>query len=243
MQKAQRRKRLPEVEREKVVNLSQKTLWSDDGKEALSYLKDKRGFSDSTLKCFGLGYVPRGVTNSYGMPHEFAGRIVITIRDQNGTLVALSSRDWRENSQFKFWHEQYPKSDFLFGLDVSKKSFISNNKAIVVEGEFDVIQLNTRNIVCVVGLVGSSICLKQIATLSRYCKEIFFVFDGDTAGKNALERAKKISRDYRINSLYEISMIPVMLPDNDDPDDFIKKNCRSGFINLLKEAKKNYIKV
>jgi len=236
------RRKLTEIERQKVKRLSINTLFSTEGKEALDYLKLKRGFSDDVINIFGIGYVPSHVNNIYGDPHEFAGRIVLPISDSHGELVALSSRDWRENAYSKFFHEQYKKSNHLYALDIAKKYIIKYNKAIIVEGEFDVIKMHSKNIKCSVGMLGSALSIKQISLLSRYCQEIFLVFDGDNAGKKSMEKAMQLNIKYGLRQFYDISIVPVFLPDGLDPDDFIKDKGREAFMSLLRESKNNIMK-
>jgi len=230
------------VERQKVKRLAIDTLSSPEGKEALNYLKLKRGFSVDVIDNFGLGYVPSHVNNLYGDPHEFAGRIVLPIHDPYGELVALSSRDWRENAYSKFFHEQYIKSNYLYALDIAKDYIIRSNQAIIVEGEFDVIQMHSINIKRTVGMLGSSLSIKQISLLSRYCQEIFLMFDGDEAGKNSMERAMKLNVKYSLKNIYDILIIPVVVPNGLDPDDFIKTEGKASLVNLLKKSKIDLLK-
>ena len=236
------RRRLAELERQKVKKLAIETLSSTEGKEALDYLKLKRGFSVNVIDNFGLGYVPSHVNNLYGDPHEFAGRIVLPIHDPYGELVALSSRDWRENAYSKFFHEQYIKSNYLYALDVAKDHIIKSNQAIIVEGEFDVMKMHSIGIRRAVGMLGSSLSIKQISLLSRYCQEIFLVFDGDEAGRTSMERAMKLNVKYGLKQYYDILIIPVAMPNNLDPDDFIKTEGKVSLINLFKKSKIDIMK-
>jgi len=236
------RRRLTELERQKVKKLAIDTLSSPEGKEALGYLKLKRGFSNNVIDNFGLGYVPTHVNNLYGDPHEFAGRIVLPIHDPYGELVALSSRDWREDAYSKFFHEQYTKSNYLYALDIAKDHIIKSNQAIIVEGEFDVMKMHSIGIRRTVGMLGSSLSIKQISLLSRYCQEIFLMFDGDEAGKNSMERAMQLSSKYGLRQFYDILIIPVVLSNGLDPDDFIKTEGKVSLVNLLRKSKIDIMK-
>ena len=226
------------MERKKVLNLAIDTLYSQEGKEALDYLKTSRGFSAYTINSFGLGYVPSRVNNIYGDPHEFAGRIVLPIRNSYGDLVALSSRDFREGARNKFFHEQFKKSNCLFALDIAKASIIKNNKVIVVEGELDVMKMYSVGIKYTVGTWGSSFSIKQVSLLARYCQEIFLLFDGDDAGRNVIRRSMKMNITYGLDGS-GITLIPSYLPDGFDPDDFIKENGKDEMIKLLRRSKKS----
>jgi len=210
---------------------------SDEGKEAFSYLHEERRIPVKYLEIFEMGYVPKRVTNLNGDTHEFAGRIVMPIRDQYGSLVALSSRDWRKDAYQKFLHEQYCKSDYLYAMNIAKSSILKRKQAILVEGELDVIQMHVNGIGCTVGVLGSALGLKQIALLSRYCSEIFLLFDGDEPGKQALEKAVQLCMDYKLTNLFGVKIIPVILTGDTDPDEFLRKEGRNKLISLLKESK------
>ncbi|MFW6173466.1 MAG: toprim domain-containing protein [Elusimicrobiota bacterium] len=234
------RKKLPEVERKKIVDLAQPTLYSGAGQDALQYLTNERKLAQDVLRVFSVGYVPQSVRNLWGYNHEFSGRIIFPIFDQYNDLVALSSRDWRENAYMKFFHEQFDKSNYLYGLNVAKKSILKFNKAIVVEGDIDVLMSHQVNLRLTVGVLGSAINLKQIALLSRYCQNILFVFDGDKAGREALKRVIKLNNDYRLYR-YDINIIGVQLPNGYDPDLFIVKEGKDKYVNFLSDASKKFL--
>ena len=222
------------------MQLAHQELKANNGKDAYQYLKNVRGISDRVIDEFKIGYVPHWITNLYDDKHEFAGRIIFPVYDQSGELVALSSRDWREGAGMKFFHETYKKRNHLFGLNVAKENILKYNKAFVVEGEIDVFKLHSHNIDCTVGMIGSVLHLEQIALLSRYCQNIFLVFDGDSAGQKAAEKAMKLSREKEMSKAYDIDMFPVYLPDKLDPDEFISKNGPKNFVELLKQSTKNF---
>lgn len=237
------RSKLPDIEREKLVQLSQPTLWDEEGKEALEYLRIVRGFSDDSIKAFKLGYVPHWVKRDNGLFHEFAGRILIPIYNQYDNLIAVSSRDWREGAERKFHHESFSKAHFLFGLNIAKKAILERSQSIIVEGEFDVISLHNRGFTFTVGALGSSLQLYQLAILSRYCSEIYLLFDSDTAGKQATERSVKIGVNNQFFDVFDIKLIPVSLPAGDDPDDFIKKNGVNSLVSLLRKHREEFNKL
>ena len=205
-------------------------------KEAFDYLTEVRGLSEDTIRKFCLGYVPRCVTNEFGDTHEVAGRIIIPIFNQYGQLIALSSRDWRKDAFRKFWHESYPKSLYLFGLDIAKEYIIKYDLCIIVEGEFDVMTLHDKGLNCAVGAVGTALQLYQISLLKRYCSDIYFVFDGDLAGLHALKRAMKLVSQYNLRGC-DINVVPVYLSKDDDPDSIVFEHGRAAFVNILKKAK------
>ena len=237
--------KIPEIEREKLVELAKQCIFSEEGKLAIDYLKSNaRHFDDVAIKMavdkFSIGYVPDNILNVNGTLHEFAGRLLIPIYDAYNTLVALSSRNFRQNAKMKFFHESFAKKNILYGFNVAKNSIIKHKMAIVVEGEFDVQYLHYKGFDFTVGILGSALSLSHIAMLSRYCREIFVVMDGDLAGLTATKKIIDNSLSKKIDALqyYNISVIPVALPDKTDPDDFVYKNGAESFISLLRQSRK-----
>lgn len=237
------RSKLPSIERKQLVELSEKTLLTDDGKEALTYLKSVRKLSDATIRKFRLGYVPHWIQNLHGDRHELAGRLTIPIYDQYADLIAVSSRDWREDAYQKFWHESFHKGLFLFGINLAKNQIIKRSKAVIVEGEFDVMSLANNGFTFTVGQLGSAPQLYQVALLSRYCSEIFILCDSDPSGDIAKDKLLKLSRDNQLFEVYGVNVIPVQLPVGQDPDEFIRKEGRDALLSVFREARAEIYKM
>jgi len=235
------RKLLPEVERKKIVELSQHELKTKEGKKAYEYLKEERKITDKIIEEFRIGYIPNWVTNLHDDKHEFAGRIIFPIYNQYDELVALSSRDWRQDTGMKFFHEMYRKRNYLYGLNVAKKNILQNKKAIVVEGEFDVLSLHSVGIDCAVGMLGSSFHLEQISLLSRYCQYIYMSFDGDSAGAESMKKVSLLCSQRNFRSMFDLSLIPSILPEKVDPDEFVHSYGAKKFIELLIKSKNEFL--
>jgi len=230
------RDKFSELEREDIVQFSCKKLFEPEGQEALKYLTDTRGLSKPVIEKFKYGYFPLNEKKGNDENHELCGRIVLPIYNQYNELVAISSRDWRENAYMKFWHESYTKHLYLYGLNVAKKSILLNNKSIVVEGEFDVAYLHNAGFDYAVGMLGSVIHLQQIALLCRYCDEIYFMFDGDKTGRKSNLKAKIMSANNSLK-MFGIETYHCVLPNDVDPDDFIKQNGKDEVIKMIDKAK------
>lgn len=238
----------PEVERRKLVELGQRSLWQDEGTEALDYLKWERGLSEEAIRRFQIGYCPLRVD------HELAGRIITPICDPYGKCIALSTRHLTRKKDF--WHEQFDKSFYLYGTHLAKEEMIRTQKAVVVEGEFDTAFLHSYKIRMAVGCCGSAFTPFHAAILARYVAEVYLVFDADKerivngkkmegSGQRATKRAKAANLFFKMRGdpdrMYRdpsgMMFIPVGLPVGSDPDDFIKDNGAREFVNLLKESK------
>lgn len=234
----------PEVERNAISELAQKTLWeeeSEDIQEALKYYREERGLSDDVLKRFRFGYYPQRLKKS---GHDWAGRLIMPLYDQHNKLIVLTSRDFRckDKTKMPHLHEEFDKKFYLFGINVAKPNIIRNQKAVVVEGQFDTACSHTFGINVTVGILGSAFSMYHVCVLSRYCSEIFLVFDTDVSGFKNLSRSMKMYNSYGLESL-GIRFIPVLLPLHKDPDEFLRKETRADYASLLLEAKKKTIEL
>jgi DNA primase len=196
------------------VTLAQRDLRSPVGKQALSYLTTERGFTDEVIDRFGVGFCP---LNS---PHQLCGRIITPIYDTFGELVALSTRHIDRNHSLRFWHETFDKGSYLYGLHLAKDEILRTGKVIIVEGEFDVIAYHSRGFKMTVGLCGKAFTLFQIGLLSRYCSEFYLMLDGDVSGRSALKRMMEMF-DKEGLAAYGLRFVPVYLPKDVDPDEFL----------------------
>ena len=239
---------LKEVERKNLVEIASQQLFENDqeSQEALSYLVDKRKFTEESLKEFSIGYVPYHIKNDEGHRHELAGKIIYPILNPYGELVAVSSRNWREGVKQKFWHESFDKPFYLYGFNVAKEYIKKYKKAILVEGEHDTISMHQRNLKMTCGILGSAPHVFQLALLMRYCDEIYTVFDSDHAGAVARKRILEIAENFNLN-MYGVKVYNVNLPtaselsladDKDvDPDFFVKTYGSKRMLKIINETK------
>tara|TARA_Y100000310_G_scaffold344994_1_gene461021 strand:- start:6821 stop:7453 length:633 start_codon:yes stop_codon:yes gene_type:complete len=208
--------------------LAKETLHSHEGREALKYLTEERGISIDVLKNFDVGYCPARVD------HELKNRIITPIYDVYCNLVALSSRHLKYKS---FFHESYDKSFYLYGLHAAKRDIICYNKAIVVEGEFDALYLHSHGFPIAVSMNGSSFGFFQTSLLSRYCSNIYVIFDADKKREQSVKRTREMYKRMGFGG-YGINFFLVYLPNGCDPDDYLKENGKEAFIHLLQNSVK-----
>lgn len=152
--------------------------------------------------------------------------------------MALSTRSLQipKGGKSHFWHESFDKSLYLYGLCYARDKILMSRKAIIVEGEFDVATLHSNDFKMTIGVCGSSFSLIQAGLLSRYCSEVFVVFDGDDSGKKSIKRVMELVKKNRLESnLDECGMnyVPVYLPDGVDPDSYVLRKGSKGFRELL----------
>jgi len=236
---------------------------SNEGQNALRYLKN-RGIHESTIKNFGLGYalsawdgfVSFVQSNNYDIEFfeklglvirkengeyydRFRGRIIFPIYSTSGRVIAFGGRIIIEDDeQPKYLNSPesriYIKGKTLFGLFQTKDEIRKNQSAILVEGYMDFLSLYQNGIKNVVASAGTALTMDQIFILSRTAPNFYLIFDGDEAGQKAAIRSIELLLQTDVN--FKI----VALPENEDPDSFIKKYGPDEFRHLI-ESGKNYI--
>ena len=227
-------KEYSETQRIKIVQVAKNSLKKEEGKIALNDLRENRKISDKIIDDFDFGYCPTDYDTQLG------GRIITPFYDTYGDLLVITTRhlDRTLKGVDRFWHETFDKGSYLYGLHYAKQNILKYKKAIVVEGEMDVAVLHSNDFSITVGVCGSAFTLSQASLLARYCSEVYFLFDGDDPGKLAAERVLKLYNDNGFDA-YGIKYIPVYLPPETDPDEFVITNGRDALKDLMIRAKQN----
>ena len=224
-----------------------------DTSGALQYLKD-RGFLESTLEKFEIGYAPKGdhkiveevkkagyninYLNQIGIinkdqKNRFGGRIIFPIHGITGEVLGFGGRILDNNIKAaKYLNSDssnlYQKSKILYGMHIAKYAIKKQDFCYVVEGYTDVIALFQFGIKNVVSSCGTSLTQEQIRLIHRFTNSITILFDSDDAGVNATIKA--------IDSILMEGMHPkiLQLPKGEDPASFIQvqdKNYVEQYIN------------
>ena len=219
-----------------------KNLMSSD-KIGLNYLK-KRGFSESTIKTFEIGYCSdndkslireikqAGYNVEYlkesriinqNEKNRFSGRLIFPIQNITGHVVGFGGRILQNNIKtVKYLNSDssdlYQKSKILYGLFLAKKHIKKFDSCYIVEGYTDVMALHQIGIKNVVSNCGTALTKDQIRLINRFTNNIIILFDSDNAGINATLKA--------IDAILEQNMMPqvLQLPSSEDPASFVTKN-------------------
>jgi DNA primase len=230
-----------------------------EGKLALEYFHH-RGFSDETIRSFGLGYAPNSwdalikhaeeqkftIDNleKAGLVRKrdegtyydyFRGRAMFPIFSNTGRVIGFGARKMREDDPLgKYLNSPetliYNKSRILYGLSQSKEAIRENDNAILVEGYADLISVYQGGAKNVVASSGTALTQEQIQLIGRYTKNITVVYDADSAGSKAALRGV----DLILENDLDVRVAP--LPEGDDPDSFVKKNGGEAFRELIENA-------
>ena len=230
-------------------------LMSPGGKWALDYLHS-RGLADATIRHFGLGAAPdswdallnhlksKGFSipdmlqadviakSSRGQHYDrFRNRVMFPLFNLRGNCIAFSGRmrPGDDKARGKYVNTQdtpvYKKSRHLFALNFAKNDCAE--RVILVEGNMDVISLHQAGFTNTVAALGTAFGEEQVKLLSRYTKEIVVTLDGDDPGQKAVRRTIEQLK----NSGIRIRVL--VIPDDMDPDDYIRKNGAAKFRMLL----------
>lgn len=240
--------------RDRLINLNsfaqkyfvQQLFDTDEGKSVgLSYYKE-RGFRETTIRKFGLGYSPKrrdafvrharqngydadvllksglGVGSEERLMDRFHDRVIFPIHSLTGQIVGFAGRILdNDKSKAKYLNspesELYNKSKTLYGIFFAKQAIARQDNCLLVEGYTDVISMHQAGIENVVASSGTSLTADQIKLIKRYTKNITILYDGDPAGIKASIRGIDMILEEGLNVRI------LLLPKGEDPDSFVQK--------------------
>ncbi|CAM4109890.1 DNA primase [Gillisia hiemivivida] len=239
-------------------------LKTDQGKAiGLSYFKE-RGFTDETIKEFGLGYcldewdafTSEAIRKGYKMDYlektgltivkgekqfdRFKGRVMFPIQSMSGRVLGFGGRILTNDKKAAKYlnspeSDIYHKSKVLYGIYHAKQYIAKEDNCYLVEGYTDVIQFHQSGIKNTVSSSGTALTSEQIRLINRLTKNITVLFDGDAAGMRAAIRGIDLILEQGMN------VKVVVFPEGEDPDSFAKKNSQSELEEYLEENSKDFI--
>lgn len=157
------------------------------------------------------------INNVYGECVAFSGRI---LRPQENVGKYVNSP---ETSIFK-------KGDVVFALDRARGPMGKTGKALLCEGQIDVIACHEAGLSFAVAPLGTAFTPEHARILSRYASRIVLCFDADKAGMAAADRA------FRELAPFGKDIFLVNLPAGDDPDSFMKREGKEVFSEMVEKA-------
>ena len=239
-------------------------LNSEEGKAiGYSYFKE-RGFTNETIKKFGLGYSPEAwdafTKEALGQGYKleflestgltipkddrpfdrFKGRVMFPIQSMSGRVLGFGGRILTNDKKAAKYlnspeSDIYHKSKVLYGIYHAKQSIAKLNNCYLVEGYTDVIQFNQAGIENVVSSSGTALSSDQIRLINRLTKNITMLFDGDAAGLRASIRGIDLILEEGMN------VKVCTFPDGEDPDSFAKKTSHDELVAYLENNAKDFI--
>ena len=244
---------------------SENLFHTDEGiSVGLAYFKE-RGFLQTTLKKFEIGYsfekrdafskkaLEDGHKRDYlvktglSIEHEdhifdrFSGRVMFPIHSLSGQVLGFGGRILKKDVKTAKYlnspeSEIYHKSRILYGIYQARKAITQEDKCYLVEGYTDVMSLHEAGIENVVASSGTSLTQEQIRLIKRFTQNITILYDGDPAGIKASVRGIDLVLEEGMN------VKVVLLPEPEDPDSYSKKVSNEEFARYLKENETDFIR-
>ena len=229
----------------------------------LGYLKE-RDFREETIHKFQLGYCPESgqafsqaaqkqqynpellvksglvVNRDERLVDNYRGRVLFPIHNQSGKVIGFGARLIRKNDRAPKYintpeNEIYVKSKLLYGMYFARQAIDKQNECLLVEGYTDVISLHQAGIENVVASGGTSLTVDQLRLIRKYTHNLTIIYDGDAAGVKAAMRGLDLALEEGLN----VNL--VLIPDNDDPDSYVKKIGAAAFQDYITKNRKDVI--
>ncbi len=218
--------------RREITGETRKTFrlgFAPDSWDALSSHLRQKGASQLQIERSGL-VVKKDEGGSYD---RFRGRLIVPVMDIQGRPIAFGGRTLK-NEDAKYINSPetpaYVKGRNLFGLNLTRDEIRQQGYAILVEGFLDLIipyQFGIRNLIA---SLGTALTPDQVKLLARFARKVVVNYDGDRAGVKAAKKAIEIllAEDLEVKVL--------VLPDNADPDEFIRRSGANEYQRRRGEA-------
>jgi DNA primase len=244
----------------KCAQIYSQYLQNAKGAEVARRYLQERGVSSEISNTFSLGYAPAVETEGWnylsgkfnreevavaveagllaqktngGTYDRFRDRIVFPLFDISGRICGFGGRIVGDG-QPKYLNSPesivFNKSKILLGLYQIKDSIRQKKRAILVEGNFDLISLVANGCDNVVAPLGTALTREQLRLLKRFTTEITLLFDGDKAGEKAAVRAVPyFLAEQMVGHI-------ALLPSGHDPDTYIREHGLEQLNGLLDRA-------
>ena len=207
----------------------------------LSHLQQVEGLGPELLEEAGLVVPRKGAStqDGRGFYDRFRGRVMVPIKDRQGRVIGFGGRSL-DGGEPKYLNspetEVFEKGKHLFGLDKAAAAIRKDDRAVVVEGYFDVIALHAAGITNAVASLGTALSSQQITQLCRCCegRRMVLNFDSDGAGVRAAQRAIGEVEQLALQGQLELRVL--QLPSGKDPDEFLKSQGAGDYRALLDQA-------
>ena len=243
----------------KVADLYQELLRGPQGQPARDYLEE-RGIGPEVAAAFRLGYAPPSgsavvrlaekeqaldfaerigliATRSGRSGHydRFWDRLVFPVVGAGAEVLGFGGRLLGEREGPKYVNTPetflYRKGEALYGLEAAARAMRKQGTAVVVEGNFDVLQLHQHGFENAVAPMGTALTERQVLLLRRFASEVVAVFDGDDAGQAAALKSAPILVGCGV-----VAKVAT-LPAGHDPDSYLRELGADAMGRLLARAK------
>jgi DNA primase len=234
-------------------------LASAAGEEARAYL-DRRGLDSATRREVGVGFAPdrwdsvqralrdakidgelgkkagllserKGGDGHYDL---LRGRITFPIYDVRRRIVGFGGRALGAEQEPKYLNTPespvYRKRESFYGFPWALEAIRKRERAIICEGYFDRIALHRAGLAEGLATCGTALTREHGRQLRRRTQVAILLFDGDSAGQKAMERALEVllPEGLRVRA--------ATLPRGQDPDDYLVAEGPDALVALVDAA-------
>jgi DNA primase len=232
-----------------------------EGADARAYL-ERRGISRESVERFGIGYAPaypdfllkrlsRTVSvdvlleaglatrdREGAVRDRFRARVMFPVHDLAGNPVGFGGRLLEgapaPAGAAKYVNSAespiYRKGSILYNLNRAKAEVTRSGRAFLVEGYTDVVALDQAGVRSAVATCGTALGEEHVRLLSRFAERVVLAFDSDEAGARAAERA------FAFHQRYPVDLRVLVLPEGQDPADFVGAHGGEAFLELAERA-------
>jgi DNA primase len=230
---------------EQAASFYERYLWETPAGEPVQKYLASRGLGDEICKAFRLGLSPGGGDTLVRKAREkgftadelsaaglvvrggkdyFRNRLMFPLADARGKIVGFQARKLREDDPMRGKYVNSPegdlfkKSQLLYGFHLARPAIAKQDRAVVVEGNTDVIALRQAGLEPVVASMGTALTERQLTDLGRLTKRVFLCFDADAAGEDATLRGMELALQQGLD--VRIVALPRGADPADDPAGF-----------------------
>jgi len=239
--------------------LYREALRAPEGEIARTYLAS-RGFDDAAAEEFGMGFAParwdavaerlrkRRISGDLGVKagllaerksgsghyDRLRGRLTFPIRDVRGRAIGFGGRALEADQEPKYLNTPespvFQKRNSFYGYPDALEAIRRASRVILCEGYFDRIAFARAGMGEALATCGTALTEDHGLQLRRRAREVVLVFDGDSAGQAATEKALAVLLPHGLR--VRAAQIPGRL----DPDDFLNKEGVDALRKLVDEA-------
>lgn len=193
---------------------------------------------DALAKAAALKKVPAGLLQQAGLTaganqDKFVNRLMFPITDVTGRVIAFGGRTLSDTGA-KYINSPttplFDKSSTLYGLEQARHQIVATGTAVIVEGYTDVIMAHQFGCTNVVATLGTSFTAGHGRILRRYAEKAVLVFDSDTAGIEAANRALEVCLSQHLD--IKLGFVP----QGKDPCEFLLAVGKEPFDRMVEQA-------
>jgi DNA primase len=228
---------------EQTTSYFERLLWEGDAGAPVREYLVSRGLGEDVAREFRLGLSPghgladkarekgfsvdelraAGLTTTRGGEY-FPPRLMFPLCDARGRVLGFQARKLRDDDPLRGKYVNSPESDLfrkgsiLYGLHLGRAAISKQDRAVVVEGNTDVLALRQAGFEPVVASMGTALTEGHVRELGRLTRRLYLCFDADAAGQDATLRGMELAATRGLD--VRVVTLPRGLDPADAPEGF-----------------------